>query len=143
AERPFKLAAGDIGARMSVVRLRDGGLFLHSPVRLDPETQRVLDTLGPVRTVVAPSKVHHFFVGDYAPAYPEAVVYGAPGLAEKRRDLRFHHVLGDEAPAAWRGEIEQPRVPGAPYIHQGVFWDPGPRAVIPTGPGVNVAARAA
>jgi hypothetical protein len=140
AERPLKLAAGDIGARMSVVRLRDGGLFLHSPVRLDPETQRVLDTLGPVRTVVAPSKVHHFFVGDYAPAYPEAVVYGAPGLAEKRRDLRFHHVLGDEAPAAWRDEIEQHVFRGAPYINEVVFWHRGTRTLILTDLAFNVPA---
>src|SRR4030095_4110489 len=52
ADRPLKLVVGDIGARMTVVRLRDGGLVLHSPVRLDGETRRALDELGPVRAVI-------------------------------------------------------------------------------------------
>jgi hypothetical protein len=89
ADRPLKLAVGDIGTRMTVIRLTDGGLWLHSPVPLDAGTRSALDGLGTVRYVVAPSKVHHFFVGDYIAAYPEARVYGAPGLAQKRKDLRF------------------------------------------------------
>jgi hypothetical protein len=140
AERPLKLAVGDIGARMTVVRLRAGGLFLHSPVRLDPETRRALDALGPVRAVVAPSKVHHLFVGDYAPACPEATVFGAPGLAEKRRDLRFDQVLGDEAPAAWQDEIEQHVFRGAPYLSEVVFWHRGTRTLILTDLAFNVPA---
>ena len=35
ATRPLPLSVGDIGTRMTVVRLPDGGLFLHSPVELD------------------------------------------------------------------------------------------------------------
>src|SRR5262249_58999931 len=64
ADRPLKLAVGDIGARMTVIRLADGGLFLHSPVPLDAATKRALDELGPVRVVVAPSKVHHLFASE-------------------------------------------------------------------------------
>ena len=92
---------------MTVARLADGGLFVHSPVRLDMETRRDLDGLGPVRAVVAPNKYHHLYVGDYFAAYPNAQIYAAPGLAEKRRDLRFHGVLTDEAPALWAGRIDQ------------------------------------
>ena len=39
ARRPLPLVVGDVGARMTVVRLRDGGLVLHSPVRADDETR--------------------------------------------------------------------------------------------------------
>lgn len=46
-DRPLPLAVGDIGARMTVIRLHDGGLFLHSPVRLDDELRRGLDAVGP------------------------------------------------------------------------------------------------
>ena len=72
ASRPLKLFVGDIGCRMTVIRLPSGGLLLHSPVPLDPPTRQALDALGPVRWIVGPSKVHHLYLGDYASAYPAA-----------------------------------------------------------------------
>ena len=138
AERPLKLAVGDVGTRMSVIRLADGGLFLHSPVRLDDATRRALDALGTVRAVVAPSKVHHFFVGDYSAAYPDARIYGAPGLAAKRPDLKFDAVLGDES--HWPGEIEQHLFRGAPFVNEVVFFHPASRTVLLTDLAFNVAA---
>jgi len=140
AERPLKLAVGDIGTRMTVIRLADGGLFLHSPARLDAATQQALDALGPVRCIVAPSKVHHFFVGDYARAYPQARVFGAPDLAAKREDLVFHAVLDDDAPAEWRGDLEQHLFRGAPYLSEVVFFHPSTRTLILTDLAFNVAA---
>src|SRR5258707_9176030 len=49
----------ETGSRMTVVRLSDGGLFVHSPVALDPGTKEAGDALGDVRAVVAPSLFHH------------------------------------------------------------------------------------
>ena len=140
ADRPLKLITGNVHTRMTVIRLSDGSLFLHSPVRLDAETRSALDALGPVRWVVAPSKVHHFFVPDYAPAYPDARLYAAPGLPEKRADIRFHAVLGDEAPEAWRGQIAQHLFRGAAYINEVVFFHPATRTLILTDLAFNLAA---
>ena len=97
ATRPLPLWVGDVGTRMTVLRLGGGDLLLHSPVSLDPALRAALDAIGRVRWVVGPSLVHHLFLGDYASAYPAAELWGAPGLAEKRPDLRFHRVL-DGAP---------------------------------------------
>jgi hypothetical protein len=141
ADRPLKLPVGDIGTRMTVIRLADGGLFLHSAVRLDAETRQALDGLGPVRAVVAPSKVHHFFVGDYIAAYPAARVFGAPGLAEKRRDLTFHGILSDDAPAEWRGAIEQHVFRGATLMNEVVFFHPATRTLLLTDLAFNVPPR--
>src|SRR5262245_44502812 len=116
ADRPLEIIVGDVGARMTVIRLADGGLVLHSPVRLDGETRAGLDGLGPVRPIVLPSLVHHLFAADGAVAYPAAEVHATPGMAEKRRDLRIDHVLSDEAPALWRDEIAQRLVQGAPRL---------------------------
>jgi Domain of unknown function (DUF4336) len=139
ADRPLKLLVGDIGTRMTVIRLADGGLFLHSPVRLDPPTRAALDDLGPVRAVVAPSKVHHFFVADYLTAYPEARAYGAPGLAEKRRDLAFHGVLGNEPAPEWRDEIAQHLFQGAAALNEVVFFHPATGTLLLTDLAFNVA----
>lgn len=106
-ERPQRFLGIEMGTRMTVLRLANGALFVHSPVRLDAETRQALDALGPVAAVAAPNKYHHLYVGDYFAAYPNARIYAAPGLSEKRRDLRFYGVLTDEAPPLWAGQIDQ------------------------------------
>lgn len=139
AERPLKLVVGDIGTRMTVVRLQDGSLFLHSPVQLDDPTRTALDQLGEVRHVVAPSKVHHFFVGAYR-AYPNARLYAAPGLAEKRRDLQFDAVLSDTVAPPWHDEIDQHLFAGAERMNEVVFVHRSSRSLLLTDLAFNVQA---
>jgi hypothetical protein len=141
ADRPLKLAVGDIGARMTVIRLADGGLFLHSPVRLDDGTKRALDDLGPVRAIVAPSKVHHLFAGEYARAYPAARLHGAPGLAEKRRELRVDAVLGEGPAPEWRDRIDQRLFRGAPVLNEVIFLHAPSRTLVLTDLAFNVPAE--
>jgi hypothetical protein len=127
---------------MTAVRLRDGGLFLHSPVRLDDELRRALDAIGPVRAVVAPSKVHHLFVRDYLVAYPEAAAFAPPGLAEKQPELRFTDVLGDTPPALWQAEVDQHLFRGAPYLNEVVFFHRASRTLVLTDLAFNMPADA-
>jgi hypothetical protein len=141
ADRPFKLPLrfGDIGCRMTIIRLADGGLFLHSPVPLDAALGAALDQIGPVRAIVAPSKAHHLFVGDYVRAYPEAKLHGAPGLPKKRKDLKFDSVLNDEADPDWRGQINQYLFRGTPVLNEVVFFHRATSTVIFTDVVFNVA----
>ncbi|MCC6644646.1 MAG: glutamine--tRNA ligase/YqeY domain fusion protein [Polyangiaceae bacterium] len=97
----------DSGTRMTVVRLSDGGLFVHCPVALDRALRAEVDELGPVRAVAASSLFHHLYVGAWMQAYPRAVFAACPGLAEKRRDLAFSHTLGDTPHPAWSADLEQ------------------------------------
>lgn len=138
-DRPFSVFGLKIGTRMTAIRLADGSLFLHSPVEPDAETRADLDALGPVRFVVAPNKVHHLFVGAYRDAYPQAELWAAPGLTEKRRGIAFHHVLGDTAPAGWAGEIDQLFVRGIPYVNEVVFLHRKTRTLLLTDLGMNFA----
>lgn len=142
ADRPFRLplGLGDIGCRMTIVRLLNGGLVLHSPVPLDAALRAALDDIGPVRAIVAPSKAHHLFVGDFVKAYPQAKLAGAPGLADKRRDLACDAVLGDEPDPAWQDQLEQHLFRGAPFLSEVVFFHPATRSVIFTDLVFNVAA---
>ena len=89
APRAHTILGLTIGTRMSVVRLAGGGLWLHSPVALDGQTRNALDALGPVRFLVAPNRFHHTYLPQARDAYPQAKIFGAPGLADKRRDIAF------------------------------------------------------
>ena len=141
ASRPLPLVVGDIGTRMTVVRLPDAGLYLHSPVKLDDATKQALDAIGPVRCVVAPSKVHYFFVAPYGEAYPSARLFAAPGLADKRTDLRFHDTLGDDPAAEWSGTLEQHLFQGAPLLNEIVFFHPASRTLVLTDLAFNMPTR--
>lgn len=92
--------------RMAVIRLQGGGLVVWSPVALSDALRTAVDTLGPVRFVVAPNTLHHLYVSAWASAYPNARVFAAPGLAVRRRDLRIDSELGDGPEAVWAGEID-------------------------------------
>ena len=122
ADQPLKFFGLALGARMTVIRLPDGHLWIHSPIRLDEELQGQLRALGPVGFLVAPSKVHHLFIKPYIEAFPDAQVYVAPGLPKKREDLASATVLGSDPPEAWSAVIEQQLLLGAPYMNEVVFF---------------------
>lgn len=105
--RPLRFLGVETGTRMTVVRLADGGLFVHSPVALDAKTREAVDALGHVKALVAPSLFHHLFIGEWARAYPNASLSACPGLEKKRKDMSWSAILSDEPEAQWKGELEQ------------------------------------
>jgi hypothetical protein len=130
ADRPQRFYGLAVGTRMSVIRLADGSLLLHAPVALDPELRRALDAIGRVRFVVAPNRVHHLYAGKVAESYPEARLWVAPGLERKRPDLVYVDILGDEAPAEWKAEVEQVFFRGRPYENEVVFFHRASRTLL-------------
>jgi len=130
ADRPQRFLGLPVGTRMTVIRLEDRSLLLHSPVSLDPELRRELDSLGPVRFAVAPNRVHHLYAGKVATAYPDALLWVAPGLERKRPDLVFAGVLGDEAPVGWKGQVDQVFFRGRPYENEVVFFHRASRTLM-------------
>lgn len=133
-ERPQRFYGLEVGTRMTVIRLADGSLLLHSPVALDAALRRELDALGPVRNVIAPNRVHHLYAGDavrlYADREPGVQLWVAPGLERKRPDLAFARVLGDEAPPAWKGQLDQVFFRGRPYENEVVFLHRASRTLL-------------
>jgi hypothetical protein len=132
AELPLKFVGLAVGARMTVIRLADGGLWVHSPLRLSPALREAVEPLGPVRFLVAPNKFHHLFIGDWMAAYPQAQAYAAPGLPEKRSDLRFHGVLSEQVPAEWAGQIDVLPWRGTPTYGEVVFFHRASRTLVIT-----------
>lgn len=130
AERPQSFYGIEVGTRMSVMRLADRSLLLHSAVALDPQLRRELDALGPVRYVVAPNRVHHLYAGEVAKSYPGTRLWIAPGLERKRPDLVYEGVLEDEAPPEWRGQVDQVFQRGRPFENEVVFCHRASRTLL-------------
>lgn len=77
----------ELGARMTVLEL-DGGLLVHSPVAVPTS---VVEHLGTPRWVLAPNLFHHLYIGPWVEAGLDG--WGAPGLPDKRSDVRFEGVV--------------------------------------------------
>lgn len=130
AERRQRFYGLEVGTRMTVIRLADGSLLLHSPIALDADVRHELDAIGRVRFAVAPNRVHHLHAGEVAAAYPGARLWVAPGLERKRPDLVFVAVLDDEPPAEWKEEVDQTFFRGRPYENEVVFFHRPSRTLI-------------
>jgi Domain of unknown function (DUF4336) len=70
ATQPLRFGPLQISTRMTVVRLSDGSLWVHSPITPTPDLVDALNRLGSVRYVVAPNKSHHLFFLPFLEAMP-------------------------------------------------------------------------
>jgi hypothetical protein len=104
------------GTRMTILRLRDGGLLLHSPTRFTPALHAAVQAIGPVRHLLAPNLAHWMFFKDWADACPDATTWSAPNLARRKqvRDagVRFDREVPDHTPAEWAPDVTMRLVPG-------------------------------
>ena len=119
-----------IPTRMTVIRLTDGTLFIHSPVLLTIQLKDRLDVLGQVRYVVSPNKYHHYHMGEYAQAFKKVKMYASPGLREKRKDILFQNVLKNSPEQEWREDIDQVLFMGSPAVQEAIFFHKPSRTLI-------------
>ena len=116
--------------RAALVRLRDGALWVWSPIRLDQQLARAVDGLGPVHHLVAPNKLHHLFLGEWQARWPAARLWAPPGLRPRRPDLQFDGDLGDAPDPAWAEDIDQVVFRGSVAMEEVVFLHRGSRTAL-------------
>src|SRR4051812_45559529 len=122
---PQRVLGMPIPVRMTVMRLADGGLWLHSPVRHTPGLATALQALGPIRHLVSPGTAHWTHLQGWQAAFPEARLWAPHGVVERARDqgtaLRAHGVLGPEPPPDWLGQIGHDTLQGAGFVEVAFF----------------------
>jgi len=119
--------------RMTVVRLGDGALWVHSPTPLTEALAAAIDSLGRVAYLVAPNLLHFWWIGDWKARYGQARAYAAPGArAHAAKHFNgFDADLADQPPPEWQGAFEQVLVPGS-YMTEVVFFHRASRTLILT-----------
>lgn len=128
AQHPLVVNGVPCTSRMTVVKLNDGSLWIHSPIPVSAALKAQIDKIGPVRHVVAPSLAHHLFISDMAASYPDAKLFGAPGLAEKRPNLANLQTL-QVGSMPWAPELEFLLFGGMPKVNETV-WFHAPSATL-------------
>ena len=116
--------------RMAVIRLTNNELAVWSPVEMSDDLRADLAALGTVRHVLAPNSLHHTFFAEWRQAYPDALFYAAPGLREKRPDIRFDRDLTGDPVTDFGGEIDLVVVRGNRITTEVVFFHHASRTAI-------------
>jgi hypothetical protein len=121
--------------RMTVVRLSNGELFLHSPIQFDETLAKELHGLRTIRHLVSPNQFHHAHIEEWARAFPGTTSWASPRVRGRARarhvDIDFTRDLDASAPEEWRGEIDQLLFPGG-YFKEFIFFHKASRTLILT-----------
>ena len=130
ADMPASRLGFEFGARMTIVRLKSGLLWVHSPIELEP-FQAELDALGEIGFVVSPFRFHYMHLADFAAAYPDAKFFAPPGLnMEKMKTVRFAGRLKDGPRLEWKDDLDQLLVKGNALDNEVVFYHKPSRTLI-------------
>ena len=129
AEHPHRFIGLHVGTRMTVVRLSNGRLLLHSPISLSPDVEQAIRDLGEVAHIVCPNLFHHVYAGEVARAFPGAQLHGPAKLHRKRGDLRFDGVLSESPHPDWAGDLVPITIEGS-LLRETVFYHPASRTLI-------------
>ncbi|CDX51627.1 conserved hypothetical protein [Mesorhizobium plurifarium] len=119
--------------RMTVVRLSNGDLFLHSPTKFDAKLATELERLGKVRHLISPNQFHYAHIGEWAEAFPQALTWASPGVRKRAKarhiHVRFDRDLSQTPPEEWRTDIDQMLFPGG-YFKEFIFFHRETRSLI-------------
>lgn len=135
-EMSFGLAKGPFSTRMTIVRLKNGKLWCHSPIQLNQTLLDCHDQLGEVAYLIGSNKLHYAYLQAWKDIYPSAQVWLAPGIDQRARaqkvPLPQGQELTDRAPSAWSAELEQHLFKGSRFMQEAVFFHKASKTLILT-----------
>jgi hypothetical protein len=122
SERAVWFGGVRLRSKTTVVRLSEGGLWVHSP---GPPTDLVcaaLDVLGPVRWIVVPNRFHHLATPAMAARYPDARVVGPPSVRRRNPNVSLAMAADDEDYVGATPELMPVPLRGVPFLDETVFF---------------------
>eukprot|EP01097_Dermamoeba_algensis_P007208 TRINITY_DN4520_c1_g1_i1.p1 TRINITY_DN4520_c1_g1~~TRINITY_DN4520_c1_g1_i1.p1 ORF type:complete len:262 (+),score=42.73 TRINITY_DN4520_c1_g1_i1:1-786(+) len=136
----------NVPIRMSVVRLKNNDLWLHSPFHPAKSPLDEITQLGQVKNLVAPNLHHHLWAPKWKSQFPEAKLYGAPGLLKKKKDVQFditfpvgsQGVTANKEDFPWIDEIDFIHVDGFPALSEVAFFHKTSKTLLLTDLAFNV-----
>lgn len=121
-EYPIRFAGCRFNARMTVIRLSDGRLLIHSPRPIDQGTKKQIEALGSVAAIIAPGNYHYLNVKSAQDAFPDAETHLCPGVAKKDSTIPYTKTLSDDPDSAWDKDLDQVLIRGSRFITEVAFF---------------------
>lgn len=127
---PVRYAGCDLHARMVIIRLLNGKLFLHSPCKITARLKEEIKCLGTVEFIVAPGTFHYLHILSAQQAFPEAEILICPGVEQKLPELEFDWFLGDKPDPRLAEDFAQVLVHGSRIMTEVVFFHKPSRTLL-------------
>ena len=149
-EYPVLMAVNRFNARMTVIKLRNGQILVHSPSPIDDALAGEIAALGPVAAIIAPGNFHWLHVRSCQRAFPDASTYLCPGVEKRAKGLTFHSLLSDHALPLWSDDLSQVVLHGTRIMREVAFLHRSSRTLVlvdlvenftPNSGGVNLVLR--
>ncbi len=123
-DQKFGILNVQVPLRMTILKLRTGGLFVYDPIAATPQclqlVQELVDQYGPVKHIAVGSVAleHKAYAGVFAQKFPQAQVWLQPGqysfpvnlpdafLGFPLKRTRFMPKSIDEAPEDWKPDLD-------------------------------------
>lgn len=118
------LGTFDVGGRTALVKLPDGGLFVHAPLALSEALKNRIDEIGEVRVVAAPNTEHVDFIEQWKYYYPNAWYLGPPKSLKRLPHVPFNRELSQNNvldPKLEGSGLSQFFIACAPFFNETVF----------------------
>lgn len=127
----MSLAGKQLGLRMTIVKLSNGGLWVHSPTAISPELMEEMEGLGSVSFIVGASNGHNIWLREWQDAFPDAVLYVSGGIPKKLK-LTNYQILGESHENIWKEDLAWEFMLGVPFFSESVFLHKKTKSLIVT-----------
>ena len=122
AERKLWFSGVRLRSRMTVLRLADGRLWVHSASEPTPELCAELDRLGQVSWIVVPNRYHHLHASAMKARYPGAQVIGPASARSRNKAVVLDVAIDDERLPSLVPELSPVALRGVPFLDETLFF---------------------
>ena len=127
---PVRVVGVTLTTRMVIVKLADGSLWVNSPVSVPCDMLHLIKALGPVKYLVAPTRMHVWRLKEWRVLFPEAELWGPCEISNKFKHLPFAGILGEAPPRGWADDLDQLVFQGNFFVDEVFFFHLNSRTVI-------------
>lgn len=121
-EYPIRYAGCTFSSCMTIAKLSNGRLWIHSPCEITPQLKAEIEALGPVGVIIAPGNYHHLHVKSCQDAFPSAQTVICPGVEKKQPTLKYDAILQETKPEeSYAADLEQVLIQGNRVINEVAF----------------------
>jgi hypothetical protein len=123
---PQRFFGMQIGRNVTVMRLANGGVVIHSTAPFTPEDRQRIQAVGEPRWMVEPTNFHDTFAEQGRSAFPH-VPYLVPDGFPRAGKLNAERLT---AQPQWGEELQVRRIEGMPYVQEHAFFHAPSRTLI-------------
>lgn len=130
----FSIIQVPFSTRMTVVKLSNGDILLHSPIAYNQGLASEILAHGPIKHLVSPNAIHYAYITEWKKHFPDAIAWASPGVEKRAQsqqiETKFDQSLTGHSPEEWAGDINQLIFQGSSVIKEVVFFHKSSRTLI-------------